>query len=133
MIDDASHLLDPTRSSFDVLFPLLRPGGVYVIEDWGVDLRLEREANRDPAVALRIQEEIAKRPELEHVVPLARLVFEIVLASVYTDLIASVELVPPDWLTVTKGADPVGDDFDVRGCSLNMGRCLLRDVGDADG
>jgi predicted O-methyltransferase YrrM len=131
VIDDASHLLDPTRSSFNVLFPLLRPGGVYVIEDWGVDLRLEREAARDPAVANRIQEEIAKRPELEHVVPLTRLMFEIVLASVYTDLIDGMELRPPDWLTVTKGVDTAADGFDVRRCSLSMGQRLLRDGGTA--
>ncbi len=131
VIDDASHLLDPTRSSFNVLFPLLRPGGVYVIEDWGVDLSLEREAARNPVVANRIQEEIAKRPELEHVVPLTRLLFEIVLASVYTDVIESMELRPPGWLTVTKGAETT-DEFDVRHCSLSMGRGLLSDGRDAD-
>lgn len=34
VLDDASHRLDKTRQSFETLFPLLRPGGVYVIEDW---------------------------------------------------------------------------------------------------
>ncbi len=34
VIDDASHLYDLTRTSFEVLFPLLRPGGLYIIEDW---------------------------------------------------------------------------------------------------
>lgn len=34
VIDDASHLLEPTRISFEVLFPRLREGGLYVIEDW---------------------------------------------------------------------------------------------------
>jgi len=34
VIDDASHLYEPTRRSFETLFPLLRPGGLYVIEDW---------------------------------------------------------------------------------------------------
>jgi predicted O-methyltransferase YrrM len=34
VIDDASHFYEPTRASFDVLFPLLRPGGLYVLEDW---------------------------------------------------------------------------------------------------
>jgi SAM-dependent methyltransferase len=34
VIDDASHDLDLTRASFEVLFPRLRPGGRYVIEDW---------------------------------------------------------------------------------------------------
>jgi predicted O-methyltransferase YrrM len=34
VIDDASHLLEPTRASFEVLFPRLRPGGLFIIEDW---------------------------------------------------------------------------------------------------
>jgi hypothetical protein len=34
VIDDASHLYGPTRKSFEVLFPLLRPGGLYMVEDW---------------------------------------------------------------------------------------------------
>ena len=35
VVDDASHSYGPTRSSFNALFPYLRPGGFYVIEDWG--------------------------------------------------------------------------------------------------
>lgn len=38
VVDDASHLLGPTEASFDILFPRLRPGGTYVIEDWSSDL-----------------------------------------------------------------------------------------------
>src|SRR5207237_7250205 len=34
VIDDASHQYEPTRSSFETLFPLLRTGGLYIIEDW---------------------------------------------------------------------------------------------------
>jgi predicted O-methyltransferase YrrM len=34
VVDDCSHLYDPTRASFNELFPRLRPGGRYVIEDW---------------------------------------------------------------------------------------------------
>jgi hypothetical protein len=34
VIDDASHLYGPTRASFEALFPLLAPGGLYLIEDW---------------------------------------------------------------------------------------------------
>jgi predicted O-methyltransferase YrrM len=34
VVDDASHLMGPTRASFNALFPRLRPGGIYVIEDW---------------------------------------------------------------------------------------------------
>ena len=34
VIDDASHFYRQTRASFEALFPLLRPGGLYIIEDW---------------------------------------------------------------------------------------------------
>jgi hypothetical protein len=34
VIDDASHAYQPTRASFETLFPLLAEGGLYVIEDW---------------------------------------------------------------------------------------------------
>lgn len=35
VIDDASHLYELTRQSFEAVFPLLRPGGLYIVEDWG--------------------------------------------------------------------------------------------------
>lgn len=35
VVDDASHLYHPTRETFRELFPILAPGGLYVIEDWG--------------------------------------------------------------------------------------------------
>lgn len=34
VLDDGSHLYEPTRASFETLFPLLPPGGLYIIEDW---------------------------------------------------------------------------------------------------
>jgi predicted O-methyltransferase YrrM len=34
VVDDASHTYEDTKASFEVLFPLLQPGGIYVIEDW---------------------------------------------------------------------------------------------------
>ena len=34
VVDDASHFLEETRATFRALFPRLRPGGMYIIEDW---------------------------------------------------------------------------------------------------
>ncbi len=34
VIDDASHVYELTKAGFETLFPLLRPGGLYIIEDW---------------------------------------------------------------------------------------------------
>ena len=38
VVDDASHHLEPTRASFEALFPYLKPGGVFTIEDWNADI-----------------------------------------------------------------------------------------------
>ncbi|HEY1977151.1 MAG TPA: class I SAM-dependent methyltransferase [Candidatus Baltobacteraceae bacterium] len=34
VVDDASHLYQPTKATFNVAFPKLRHNGLYVIEDW---------------------------------------------------------------------------------------------------
>lgn len=34
IVDDASHLYSLSRASFHLTFPLLNPGGLYVLEDW---------------------------------------------------------------------------------------------------
>jgi predicted O-methyltransferase YrrM len=49
VIDDASHLYDPTLASFEVLFPRLRPGGLYIIEDWGWQYRMSSTVARTAA------------------------------------------------------------------------------------
>jgi len=35
VIDDASHIGGLSKRSFEILFPRLKSGGIYVIEDWG--------------------------------------------------------------------------------------------------
>jgi hypothetical protein len=35
VVDDASHSYELSKASFEILFPLLQPGGIYLIEDWG--------------------------------------------------------------------------------------------------
>ena len=66
VVDDCSHKYKATRASFNELFPRLRPGGLYTIEDWGW-------AHPPPGAEL-----------LENMwpdeVPLTRLLFELVLA-----------------------------------------------------
>jgi cephalosporin hydroxylase len=34
VVDDASHAYRLSRASFEILFPRLRHGGIYVVEDW---------------------------------------------------------------------------------------------------
>ena len=35
IIDDCSHIGSLTLDSFNILYPFLTPGGLYIIEDWG--------------------------------------------------------------------------------------------------
>jgi len=34
VIDDASHHYEHSKRTFEIAFPMLRPGGVYLLEDW---------------------------------------------------------------------------------------------------
>jgi predicted O-methyltransferase YrrM len=65
VIDDASHLEPQTRASFNRLFPHLRPGGLYVIEDWSW-----------PHTGY-----VHDDPAYNEVTPLSALVCELVVAS----------------------------------------------------
>jgi predicted O-methyltransferase YrrM len=127
VVDDASHVLEPTRASFNALFPHLRAGGVYVIEDWNQDHDYELLMIEDPTLAERVRREVARRPDKAFPTPLTRLLFEIVLATAYTDLIDDIEI-RKGWVAVTRGSgqsDPEG--FDISQCHLGLGRALLGD------
>lgn len=34
IVDDASHIYELSRATFHLTFPLLNPGGLYILEDW---------------------------------------------------------------------------------------------------
>lgn len=99
VVDDCSHLYGPTKASFDALFPRLRAGGVYVIEDW-----------RWGHTPLG-QEEITNwAPE----VPLSRLIAEVVLASATLPGLAAQITVESGGVAITRGDGPVkATDFDI--------------------
>jgi SAM-dependent methyltransferase len=107
VVDDCSHLYEATRASFNELFPRLRPGGVYVIEDW----RLAHSALGE---------------WLPEQVPLSRLLFEIVLALAgMPDLITEVSI-DKGAASITRGetrVDPA--TFQISACSDPRGQALL--------
>jgi Methyltransferase domain len=105
VVDDASHDLEMTRQSFNLLFPLLRPYGVYLIEDWGwghVPFARER---RGPS--------------------LAKLVLNLVLSLPYSDDLIADITVNKHWALVRRGCARIPEPFDISGYVSDRGRQLL--------
>ena len=87
VVDDASHLLQPTTATFEMLFPLLRPGGLYVIEDWsfrhlherGVTLAMDS----DPGGKATKGAIAARDAKVEFETPMSFLICQLVIAAGY--------------------------------------------------
>jgi len=121
VIDDASHLLDATRASFETLFPLLRPGGLYVIEDYSwVQMHVAQYLDR----ALTGEQEaltVLKSLGLDDLLrsgekPCHLLAIEAVLASIVAPGLVSKVVADRHWLTIERGRNDVEDStaFDLR-------------------
>lgn len=95
VIDDASHWMPESRDSFNALFPRLRPGGVYLVEDWSWAHTM------DPTF-------LAERA------PLTLLVFELVIACAHVPGLIEQVAIGPDAFIVRRGpADLDLDPFDI--------------------
>jgi hypothetical protein len=93
VIDDASHRYEPTRASFEALFPLIRPGGFYLIEDWAW----------------------AHWPTLHAafagLIPLTRLVTECIEATGNEQSGVAGVTVAQGFAAIERGPDPLRDDW----------------------
>ena len=114
VIDDASHLLEQSRVSFETLFPLLRPGGVYVIEDWNADHIVAdgfAAVAADPArpghagLVAALRQAHAAEP-VPHV-RLIRLALELVLARASSRDVIREVTVMDNWVLVRRGDEPI--------------------------
>jgi len=114
VIDDASHLLEETRSSFETLFPLLRPGGVFVIEDWNSDHLVADGlqavvADSSHAAHAEVVSRLGEYARL-HPVPdmkLVRLPLELVLARASARDVIREVTVMDNWVVVVRGDEPL--------------------------
>jgi spermidine synthase len=77
VVDDASHTYEQTKTSFESLFPLLHPGGIYVIEDWRWEHRLNCQSADGP---------VSKRHTLSN------LLFEQIMLMASTLLISEIRV-----------------------------------------
>lgn len=102
VIDDASHTYEATRLSFECLFPRLRPGGIYLVEDWAW--------HHIVAATLAAQgRDIKPNGPADH--PLSRMAVELVLALSLPNDVVSEVTVNENWIMVRRGVDildPVG-------------------------
>jgi hypothetical protein len=108
VVDDASHALGATQRTFDILFPRVKPGGVYLLEDWPTH----------------------RLPQITD--PLAPLVFELVLAcSESPDAVAAVE-VNRNYVVVRRGEHALETGtFALADCYGARERALLAEEGQA--
>ena len=108
VIDDASHLLDLTRRTFNVLFPSVRPGGAYLIEDWWW-------AHAGAAEALLPDE-----------TPMTVLVFELLMACASAPGIVASVTANREWALIERGNAAIEPGtFDISACYGPRGRGLL--------
>ena len=130
VIDDASHLLDETTASFNALFPRLRPGALFVIEDWSWqhfrDEALEEKLRSDPVALEALTRRLEAGPAVRKD-PLSRLVLELVLTAGYAEeIVAEVTSARRGWLVVRRGEAPLDPvTFDISTCYGSLGRALL--------
>jgi len=121
VFDDASHQLSETTASFNALFHRVRPGGVFVIEDWSGSHAYERAIRDDEALLAQLPPD---PPSVD--IPLSRLVLQLVLVNAYApDVVARVETFP-GWVVVERGpADLDAEGFDITSWYGELGDTLL--------
>ena len=112
VVDDCSHLYELTLASFNEIFPRLRPGGMYVIEDWSW---AHAPLGAGPAEA--------PYPEKT---PLTRLIFEAILAMPSTPGLVDEIRVDAGAVELRRGdaaVDPA--TFDLAAASAPRGQAML--------
>ncbi len=109
VIDDASHLVPQSRASFNCLFPRLRAGGVYLLEDWSW---------AHARIPFQLDE-----------TPLTVLLFELLLACARAPGMVAEVRVQRGWALIVRGSDEVDvDTFDVSELTDERGRDLVPDL-----
>lgn len=110
VVDDASHMLEQTRISFNFLFPKLRPGGFYIIEDWSWAHVY------DPGKIF--DKNFGGQP------PMSNLIIEIMLASAYHQRLIPELRIYPTYAIVRKGDAETGPGFDIAKQCFVRGTCV---------
>lgn len=105
VVDDASHLYEETKASFDLIFPRVRENGLFIIEDWQWSTMpdhydLEYFRNRKGLLNLVMQ--------------------CTALCACRPDIVSQV-LIFPHAALITRGGADLSGDFDIESLALNKG------------
>lgn len=130
VIDDASHRYAETRASFNALFPYLREGGLYVVEDWSWVHLLESAILADPGLAARTASTKADGPsagQLASPSPARLLVEHLITCAGPLGVID--ELRVDRYLAIVKRGDADLDPntFDIGSCFGDVGKALTQE------
>ncbi len=114
VVDDCSHLYGPTKASLNVLLPRLRPGGVYLIEDWGwAHWSGEYWQGTD-------------HQYVDETTPLSKLIFEVVMLQASRPSLIRDVTIRRSEVYITRGDEQVSfPDFDISASYLTAGRQIF--------
>ncbi len=126
VIDDASHILAPCRTSFEALFPLLRPGALYIIEDYAclhiliskyLNGALEGSQQAQKLITSGFERHLQADNKPSHL-----LAVEAMLASIVAPGLIRRVVVDQHWLEIERGGDDFVDpnSFDLRALAMDQ-------------
>ncbi len=120
VFDDASHMLSSTRGSFEALFPLLRPGGAYIVEDFAtaqilVSSSFQRAVNGGESERQVFNHLLGHSLQADRR-PLHLLAVEAMLASISAPGIVERVVVDRQWLKIIRGRKEIDSSrrFDLK-------------------
>jgi len=120
VLDDASHILGPTRSSFETLFPYIRPGGSYIVEDYAsahlVGSLFLKDAVNGSESAQNIFRAGMKGCTDEDLLPCHILAVEAMLAAMVDQGIVRKVVANKQWLRIIRGHKDIENpqEFNIR-------------------
>lgn len=112
VIDDASHNYEATLASFEVIFPRLKEGGLFIIEDWAVDhwrrkvivaAIQHKPAKGGDTARQRFEATRAEQSPRPSPAPLHRLAAELIQVARHRSDVVSNVSVDRHWVTVSRG------------------------------